>query len=1024
VGVIVFVPTHLARLHLRRKLALAGLPLCNVHFLTLDGFVIGAVPEVGGPRYLSPQAAAVLASDIAEAALEATYFGQVRCLHGFHHALLATIFDLKEAGLEPDDLRACFAQEVPSPLREKLDAILKFWQAYEARKAELGEGDLPDLYAYVIDHLDDVPLIKGVSHCFFYGYYDFKGVQYRLVEAIVSRRPCSFYVPVNTHDPVGEYVRPAVESLTEDLGCGEQEVGRPEHAGGRLTALQRLQDDLFAEVTGQRPSASDTSVRILSLPTDATEPDHVVRLVADALADGRPGHAVAIITRTSAQAYPYIVALDAHGIELADVTQVPLSATATGTAIMTLLELASEPEASRRFPRQAVLRLLEAASGLLGEDAEWPRYLAEFDAITRHGAIVSGKDEWTKGLERVRRMLHQEAESGEGLKGISDEAVDKLKRIAGGLFSALESLVDANSWRDAVASLTRALQILFEGGHKLPKEVRAFLKALKELEPYVRCFKLPLFLTAAREHLDAVAEQRNRPDYMEGGVVVTDVMSARGARFDVVILPGVAERQVPLPYRQDPILLDEEREWINRALRLHPPIMQLPLRRRRAHEERLLFKLAIDSADQAVVLTFSRLETGTARPILPSPYLLDVLRVFGVETPTYRAFHEQRPLPCVSYVAHRAADASAWALSKTDFLRRKVVRAAQKLSAAGVDHIPWAAAASVNPVLERALRAERKRWRTQKHTEYEGQLVDQNRIAVLANQLMRNGELTVSMLDDYDWCHYAFLLRHGLRLDEEPDPIREYRISPARLGSIAHRILHRTFERFPNPPDAVDDLLHALREEAEAAFNEAESFGAIGFPVLWRWEKKRLVQHLETLVGLEYERLLEEGRWVWRCEQPVGQSLGGVSLADGKRIVVRGRIDRIDRGKDGTWHIVDYKASKGASVDNQLIAYAAVAAQECPDELPPSRFGSIEACYYRVSGRGNYFQAQSGELSELQGQLERITAQLIEGVQKGDFRQMPNKQVCPACTFSEVCMNLQFVIARIKGTPPTGSASG
>jgi superfamily I DNA/RNA helicase len=63
--------------------------------------------------------------------------------------------------------------------------------------------------------------------------------------------------------------------------------------------------------------------------------------------------------------------------------------------------------------------------------------------------------------------------------------------------------------------------------------------------------------------------------FQRDGVNILSTSAARGLRFPMVIIPGLDEGRFPARLRQDPLLLDAERRWME----------DLPIKSRRAEEE-------------------------------------------------------------------------------------------------------------------------------------------------------------------------------------------------------------------------------------------------------------------------------------------------------------------------------------------------------------------------------------------------------------------------------------------------------
>src|SRR5439155_25250200 len=97
-----------------------------------------------------------------------------------------------------------------------------------------------------------------------------------------------------------------------------------------------------------------------------------------------------------------------------------------------------------------------------------------------------------------------------------------------------------------------------------------------------------------------------------GAVLVAPAEAARGLAFDVVFVPGFAEKLFPRKIVEDPILLDPHR----RALE----VPALPTQPARVGAERLALRPAVGAAREPVVLPLPRRDLEPAPPPAPSLY--------------------------------------------------------------------------------------------------------------------------------------------------------------------------------------------------------------------------------------------------------------------------------------------------------------------------------------------------------------------------------------------------------------------
>src|SRR6266480_4625003 len=89
-----------------------------------------------------------------------------------------------------------------------------------------------------------------------------------------------------------------------------------------------------------------------------------------------------------------------------------------------------------------------------------------------------------------------------------------------------------------------------------------------------------------------------------GAVLITTAEAARGLGFDVVFVPGLAEKLFPRKIVEDPILLDAEREALG--------VPALTTRRTRGAAERLALRVAIGAARARVFLSYPRIDVEQA----------------------------------------------------------------------------------------------------------------------------------------------------------------------------------------------------------------------------------------------------------------------------------------------------------------------------------------------------------------------------------------------------------------------------
>ena len=389
----------------------------------------------------------------------------------------------------------------------------------------------------------------------------------------------------------------------------------------------------------------------------------VLRLLARRCA--RPGevcgsHRMAILVRAP-ELYSGLIetALGRAGITAWFVrgTRVPDPA---GRAYLALLACAAEQLSARRFaeylslaqvpmltdegappPAEAVWILPDNASadrpvvaGSLHTPVRWDRLLVE-------SAVIGGRDRWARRLNGMARELRlkrdelarEEPESARVHSLDRDlRDLDHLQRFALPVVDRLAALPERATWGEWLGHLEQLAPMVL----KQPDRV---LSVLGELRPMSRVGPVPL--AEVRDVLSArlTGLQSDPVPRRYGRIFVGRPEHTRGRQFDVVFVPGLAERIFPQKQHQDPLLLDDVRVALNaiaengQSAATEP--LDLPTQDDRASDERLLLRLAVGAATTRLYLSYSRLQLSESRPRVPSFYALDVERARRGRVPDF-----------------------------------------------------------------------------------------------------------------------------------------------------------------------------------------------------------------------------------------------------------------------------------------------------------------------------------------------------------------------------------------------------
>ena len=220
---LILISSKLLGLHLRRLLAENGVPHFNLRFKTLEEFA----REIGTPNLLSQgkteipsHADELVVGHISKSLAEKDkefYFRDITDHPGFHRAILATLNDLKDACLSPEQMGHILSdtQIAKQVHLQKLKDLLSFWKAYEKRLQDLGWFDESDVMASACQWVKDSIYLKQTPRMIVYGFYDFNAVQKRFLQACLNDKGATLFLPYES-SPAFEYVEPILKWLKDN----------------------------------------------------------------------------------------------------------------------------------------------------------------------------------------------------------------------------------------------------------------------------------------------------------------------------------------------------------------------------------------------------------------------------------------------------------------------------------------------------------------------------------------------------------------------------------------------------------------------------------------------------------------------------------------------------------------------------------------------------------------------------------------------------------------------------------------
>ena len=594
------------------------------------------------------------------------------------------------------------------------------------------------------------------------------------------------------------------------------------------------------------------------------------------------------------------------------------------------------------YSRAAVLEL----AGHLGHPVPW-------DAESVRLGIVGGKAQW-------RARCPEDA---------------PLRRFVESLFTACDAVPARSSWQQFTDAMLAAWQSL--GGRHDP--VRRTIRALRELDKFESSIEFGTFGDICVRALDD--EREPSGPFQGGSIFVSDVMGALGLSFSFVAVLGLVEKGFPRVVREDPLLLDGEREKIS---------SRLPSKRSGHDEDRLLFDLAAGCARNQFVVSYPRLETGTSRPRVPSYLLLERTGAKSFKALEERA--QRIPLTPVRV--------EPWPLETREFDLPALCETTADTYLAGL-----------SPLLPSGLFGARERWRNRGLTAHDGLIVGREALRLLRERfVLEKLVISATSLEDFFRCPFYYFQKHVIGIDPWEEPEAALTVDAADLGSLYHRILE---DYYRQQPDA--DLSAILQEQ----FVRFERNGVTGYATIWEIRKQIIREDVTKFVRREKA---DAASW-----QPVEFERKFGDLAVAPPVRLRGTIDRLDRHVDGNrLRVLDYKTGrfKRGLRDNDFargealqLALYLLAAEKL---FPGKRIESARYLYFTLRGGYRTVSFSRDALTGRQAELNQLLQTAADMVRDGVFAQYaPTKNdPCRACDFRPICGNGIDKLYRLKSEDP------
>jgi ATP-dependent helicase/nuclease subunit B len=958
------------------------------------------------------------------------YFAPVARFPGFARALAATLGELRLAQVMPAALDGR-----DGPARDVAELARRFERQLEAAmvadRAALLTLAARAVAQGALEPLARMPMVLlDVS---------IGGAAERgLVEALAAVSPA-----VLATVPAGD--DPTVDAL-RSLGARKR---RDKPAGADAGDLARARHFLFA-AAAPPPVSPGGDVLFFSVPGEGREAVEIARRMLDEARAGTPFDAMAVLLRAPEV---YASLLEA-ALRRADIPAWFARGTSrpdpSGRAFLALLDCAVEGLSARRFAEYLSLGQVPpldeagappadrttwagpedeslgpaAASvpvaappdtgGSTEPDADDQPVVAgtlrapwKWEQLLVESAVIGGKDRWSRrlsGLEaeyraRLVRLREEEPDSPRiGWIERDLQNLEHLRRFALPVIERLTALPARGTWGEWIAALETLAPIVL----CRPERVLTVLAALRPLDVIG-----PVALGEVRDvlasELTTVAERP--PDDRYGRVFVGTIEQARGRSFEVVFLPGLAERVFPQKPREDPILLDALRRDLGGGLATQDE---------RGRRERLLLRLAAGAARRRLHVSYSRLEQTEARPRVPSFYALEVVRALTGSVPEPQRMEREAAAAAGARLAWPAPDDPARAIDEVEH----DLATLRALLAGGETRGRARYLLELNESLARSLRTRWARWH-RRFAPADGlvRVTDGTRETLAAARLGAR-PYSASALQKFAACPYQFFLSAICRLEPRPDVAPIVELDPATRGHLFHRVQADALRaladegRLPIGADAIDAARATLDRTLDRV---AEQYREELAPAIQRvWQDEVESMRADLRMWLE-QSAATQAQW-----EPIAFELAfglrrdpandprsvetEVTLPEGYRL--RGIVDLIERKRGGTdLRVTDYKTGRDFTRRNLVVGGG--------EMLQPVLYGLavehllaapvVQSRLYYCTRAGGFSERVVPLSEEARARGPEVLAVIDRAIEAGFLPAAPRARACGICDFRDVC---------------------
>lgn len=985
------------------------------------------------------------------------YLQEVQSFTGFTEALCQLIGELKRAAVDParfeDAIRAARLDD------QRSGEVAAIYAAYQKALVELGVFDTEGLFWWARDILRDGRRrpFEELREIIVDGFWDFTTTQLDVLELLIDGvETATITLSYDNAPEVAELfeftnhtlkrLRKTFPDATRERRAQRQPPAKPlEHLGMRLFRRGPEEAESLPDV--------DHSIDLIEAPGRRREVEEIGREIKTLVLSGeaQPSEIAVVFRRLDEYAELLRITFARFGI--------PLYVMAGQSALrrpVVQAALAIYHVVANDYRRDDVINLISSNYVTFSPgDGEAEISVDELGRLTRAARIVGGRETWEQRLRVRARRLERTIERASDIEDDEQQYADRstapeelaaLPQARGyvrSLFAALDRIPRKATLQEHAAALLELIEKFGIPAHiaeaTAPEasagDIHAFGELLRTLEE-LRLAGEQYVPTAARvkpvytpgEFVEDLRTILGRTTYTpeqaaEGRVLAADAYDVRQLSFAHVFLGGLTERGFPRQRRECPFYSDAERHrLLDAGLELEPRLL-------RQREEILLFHSAVTRATKRLYMSYPSTDA-EGKEVLSSYYVDEVRECFdgGI---CERRIAVSQTVPSLAKAACEeelleGAFLHLWHPDAAD--RSRVAAAYNRVLACR----PRAVASALAGAW-----VERERDSRDPPGKFDGVLNDEHILDELQRRFSTEYRFSASQFNDYGQCPMRYFFSRVLQLEELEEPSEI--IDPRERGGLLHRIMRRAHEALasrkepakPISEDLLEQMRPAIQQIIDEQFNADLDCGAVVDEALWEIERAECKRNMALVLDKELE-LAGDGHVPTRFEAEYGtHGVPPLCIADdGRQVLLRGRIDRIDLvygdGGDGEpkgFAVFDYKSGSGPRAseilrgrDCQLPIYA-LAARLVLDDAPGLE--CREWAYYRVRRPVDLFGNPSGKgeltIENCIEAAREFVVQYANRIRTGNFALPPDPGPCQFCAFGAVCRFERWRIENKRG---------